>query len=123
MKTPVLCYLLFVASLAITQAQQSQPQMERSPRNDQASVQESITSVQNPSLSDDRSYLLLESGRASGETGEGFCAFLRTYRVKRPYSGSDVVTPAGYSTCLPSRRFELKSAVDTQTQSEQAVAK
>lgn len=43
--------------------------------------------------------------------GESFCAFMRTYRVERERRGSDVVRPAGYTTCVPSKRFELKSAV------------
>ena len=50
----------------------------------------------------------------SGTAAE-FCAFIRTYRVRRENKGSDVVTPAGYTTCVPSRRFEVRSAVMTDT--------
>lgn len=46
--------------------------------------------------------------------GESYCAFMRTYRVRREHRGSDVVRSAGYTTCVPSRRFELKSAVEVQ---------
>ncbi|MGA2004622.1 MAG: hypothetical protein ABSG70_14650 [Terriglobales bacterium] len=42
-----------------------------------------------------------------------YCAFMRTYRVKRDQAGSDAVSPAGYTTCVPSKRFEVKSAVET----------
>jgi hypothetical protein len=46
--------------------------------------------------------------------GEPFCAFMRTYRVEREHRGSDVVRLAGYTTCVPTKRFELKSAVRVQ---------
>jgi hypothetical protein len=42
------------------------------------------------------------------------CAFMRTYRVRREHRGSDVVRPAGYTKCVPTRRFEMKSAVQVQ---------
>jgi hypothetical protein len=45
------------------------------------------------------------------------CAYIRTYRVKRQARGSDVVAPAGYTTCVPSGRFEMRSAVRTTTDS------
>ena len=41
------------------------------------------------------------------------CAYMRTYRVKRQARGSDAVAPAGYTTCVPTRRFEMRSAVET----------
>ena len=43
------------------------------------------------------------------------CAYLRTYRVKRQARGSDAVAPAGYTTCVPTQRFEMRSAVQTIT--------
>lgn len=45
------------------------------------------------------------------------CAYMRTYRVKRQTGGSDAVAPAGYTTCVPTRRFEMRSAVETRTES------
>lgn len=48
---------------------------------------------------------------------EEFCAYIRAYRVRREYKGSDVVIPAGQTTCLPSSRFNIRSAVMTQTES------
>jgi hypothetical protein len=48
------------------------------------------------------------------EPGTSYCAFMRTYKVRRQHRGSDVVRPAGYRTCVPTKRFELKSAVQVQ---------
>jgi len=45
------------------------------------------------------------------------CAYMRTYRVKRQARDSDTVFPAGYTTCVPMQRFEMKSAVETRTDS------
>ena len=45
------------------------------------------------------------------------CAYMRTYRVKRQERGSDAVAPAGYTTCVPTRHFEMRSAVETRTDS------
>jgi len=45
------------------------------------------------------------------------CATMRTYRVKRRSRGSEAVGPAGYTTCVPMRRFEVHNAVETQTDS------
>jgi hypothetical protein len=41
------------------------------------------------------------------------CLSLRTYRVARVSPDSDAVRPAGYSTCLPSSRFQVKTAVES----------
>jgi hypothetical protein len=48
--------------------------------------------------------------------GSSDCAFMRTYRVRREQRGSDAVRPAGYRTCVPTRRFELRSAVQVQAE-------
>jgi hypothetical protein len=45
------------------------------------------------------------------------CAYMRTYRVKRRARGSDAVGPAGYTTCVPMRRFEMRTTVETRTDS------
>ncbi len=57
-------------------------------------------------------YFRLEPDRT--QSLESYCAYMRTYRVKKQYHNSDVVTPAGYTTCVPSKRFELRSAVEVQ---------
>jgi hypothetical protein len=44
---------------------------------------------------------------------ESTCYFLRSYRVTRDDPDSDSTSPAGYSTCLPGTRVQMKSAVDS----------
>jgi hypothetical protein len=41
---------------------------------------------------------------------DAFCAFMRTYRVKRDARGSDVTRPAGYTTCVPVSRFAMRKS-------------
>lgn len=41
------------------------------------------------------------------------CYSIRLYRVKRDDPESDSTKPAGYSTCQPSARFQVKTAVET----------
>lgn len=38
------------------------------------------------------------------------CLSIRSYVVKRDSKNSDSVHPAGYSTCVPAKRFGLKTA-------------
>jgi hypothetical protein len=47
------------------------------------------------------------------EQNDSVCYTLRTYRVARLSPESDATKPAGYSSCLRSSRFQLKTAVDT----------
>jgi hypothetical protein len=47
------------------------------------------------------------------EQNDTICYTLRTYRVARLSPESDATKPAGYSSCLRSSRFQLKTAVDT----------
>ena len=44
---------------------------------------------------------------------EKTCLTLRTYRVARVSPDSDTTEFAGYSTCQPAARFQLKTAVDS----------
>ena len=44
---------------------------------------------------------------------EKTCFTIRAYRVVRESPDSDSTRPAGYSTCLPTARVQLKQAVDT----------
>ena len=55
---------------------------------------------------DSNSLLALDDDR------DNTCAFMRTYRMKREARGSDVTRPAGYTVCVPTRRFEMKSTVE-----------
>jgi hypothetical protein len=54
------------------------------------------------------------SGEPALAENESTCYFLRSYRVTRDDPDSDSTRPAGYSTCLPGTRIQMKSAVDSQ---------
>jgi hypothetical protein len=43
------------------------------------------------------------------------CLSIRSYVVKRDTKNSDSVHPAGYSTCVPAKRFSLKTADASET--------
>ncbi|MFY9675123.1 MAG: hypothetical protein WAK13_11760 [Terriglobales bacterium] len=62
----------------------------------------------------DRLILNLNSDQAN--SSDNYCAYMRTYRVKRRWRGSDAVGPAGYTTCVPMRRFDVHSAVETRSE-------
>jgi hypothetical protein len=47
------------------------------------------------------------------QQNEKTCYTIRTYRVARESPDSDSTRPAGYSTCQPATRFQLKEAVDS----------
>ena len=47
------------------------------------------------------------------EQNDATCYSIRAYRVVRQNPDSDAVRPAGYSTCIRSSRFQLKTAVDS----------
>ncbi len=94
--------LLLFGLLATTQAQTSSTPLQSDPPTAQES------------RSTEPFYFHLEPDRVRPEAVESYCAYMRTYRVKRQYRGSDVVSPAGYTTCVPSKRFELRSAVQVQ---------
>jgi hypothetical protein len=47
------------------------------------------------------------------QQNEPTCYMLRTYRVVRENPQSDSTRPAGYSTCQPSTRFQVRTAVDS----------
>jgi hypothetical protein len=102
MKIFGLCFLLFVCLAPIAQAQDSPK-----PTNDQAVLQNSP---------DGERYFTVKPDRATPEVAESFCAYMRTYRVRREHRGSDAVRPAGYTTCVPSKRFEVRSAVQVQSE-------
>jgi hypothetical protein len=104
MKILLLCCLLFVCVAPVSQAQESSK-----PKTDQATVQDS--------RSGDTHHLFnSKPDNPYGAIAENSCAYIRAYRVRRESPNSDVVTPAGYTTCVPTRRFEFKSAVEVQTE-------
>ena len=100
MKTPVFCHLLFVGVIAISQAEELQPRAKTIPKDHQPAVQSSPTRVHD--FAND-----LFASRTE------ICEYLRVYRVRRPYSDSDIVVPSGYTECVPSKGSGLKSAVET----------
>jgi hypothetical protein len=58
--------------------------------------------------------LVLNSASDLPDSSKNSCAFMRTYRVRRPVRGSDAVVPSGYTKCVPMRRFEMRSTVERQ---------
>jgi len=107
MKTFGLCFLLCVGLAPFSQAQEA-----TTPTNDRAAIETA------PAAAD---HIILDLNSKTMPAGPDiFCAYMRTYRVKRDHQGSDMTRPAGYTTCVPSKRFEVKSAV--QVQSEPASA-
>jgi len=100
MRITLLCSLLFVC---LAQAQDSPKANDHSSAVERAFAGDSDSILQ--LTPEDET----DSVRAS-------CAYIRAYRVKREARGSDVTVPAGYTTCVPSKRFEMRSAVITKTE-------
>ena len=50
------------------------------------------------------------------ESTISYCAYMRTYKVKREYRNSDVVKLTGYTKCVPTERVELRTTVQTETE-------
>jgi hypothetical protein len=44
---------------------------------------------------------------SAGGEGNDSCAYMRTYRVRREFRGSDITRPAGYLTCVPMAKFRI----------------
>lgn|SRR5258708_950059 len=69
-------------------------------------------------FSDSKTHVVHDSSRTvdlvDGQ-GDIMCLSMRTYRVKRDNPQSDAVRPAGYTTCTPTKRFQVKTAVDSGT--------
>ena len=112
MKILGLCVLVLVC-LAPLQCQES-------PKNDQVPAQASPFTAPSPLFGEPQAVpplfsRYLEPDRIFvGTFSEPYCAYMRTYRVQRERRGSDLVRPAGYTTCVPTKRFEMKSAVEVQ---------
>jgi hypothetical protein len=54
-----------------------------------------------------------ESARDRDRDEDVTCYTVQSYRVKRQSRDSDVVEPAGYSTCLRASKFGVKKAVES----------
>jgi len=112
-----LCLLLFVCVAMLCPTMPAQAQ---SPNQNQTAAKTDSSGTWNVRpgsglhfLKPDRDGVLVLKPDWDGIlAAEGFCAYMRTYRVKREYRNSDEVRPAGYTTCVPSKRFEVRSAVE-----------
>jgi hypothetical protein len=101
MKILGLCFFLFIFFLApISQAQDSS-----AAKNTQTIVESS------PAAADG---IVLDLNSSTPPGPDHSCAYMRTYRVKRDRPASDMTRPAGYTTCVPFKRFEVRSAVQVQ---------
>ena len=101
---------LFVLAIALQAANltaQSQPKADASTTGaDRAIVQAwDDAARQSPARIQDGRLILSEEERDS------YCACMRTYRMKREVRGSDATRPAGYTSCVPARRFDMLNAV------------
>jgi hypothetical protein len=108
MKILSLCLVLLCLATA------SRAQTPSRPTNDAVTDQDSQASLKPFALKSATGDL------RTGDNAETFCAYMRTYRVKRKYRGSDVVRPAGYTKCVPTQRFELRTAVQVEDAGPQA---
>jgi hypothetical protein len=54
-----------------------------------------------------------DAGRDPARDGDVTCYTVQSYRVKRQSADSDVVEPAGYSTCQRSSRYSLKTTEES----------
>jgi len=111
MKTLGLCLLLsLLASIASAQVPQSTSSQDASPTStlnlDKDAIPKWLADAGKPGWNIDDAPASVWSADADSS-----CAFIRTCRVKREHRGSDVVRPAGYTTCVPMTRFETKNAV------------
>jgi hypothetical protein len=103
MRIPSLCCVLFVCVSALSLGQEQSKN-----KNDQPAAQLSPASR-------DAGFNI----RPEADDSDLYCAYIRAYRVRREYKHSDMVAPAGYTTCVPTKRMELKSAVQIQVDPSQ----
>jgi hypothetical protein len=125
MRVPRLPVLIMLTSLSVaTAAAQSTPQNTEARLNlfqfqlASGLAESSPTRPAQTAPSDGGSLVIPVLGphvpfRLTINDSDGTCLTLRTYRVAREHPDSDAVTPAGYSTCQPSSRFQVKTAVDS----------
>jgi hypothetical protein len=117
MKMMKLCSLLFLsvcfASISYAQAADSQSSVKEKGPSQESDLVEGHDALG----VGERLIYNLSSDLFMPDSSGSSCAYMRTYRVKRQVRGSDAVSPAGYTTCVPTRRFEMRSAVETHTNS------
>lgn len=113
MKILGLSFLLFV-SLAVCLAGvgYAQESSKQDPQNAKGAAQDSDL-LPAPVADGAADRLILNMRSKVPDSLDNSCAYMRTYRVKRRTRGSDGVSPAGYTTCVPMRRFEMRTTVET----------
>jgi hypothetical protein len=104
MKILSVLLLLFVSGYFSILRAQSQTQLQLSDA-DRVIVQSWSEADQVSEVRIDRDGVLLP-----GDDRDATCAFLRVYRMKRESPGSDVTRPNGYTACVMSTRFQMKSS-------------
>ncbi|MGA7685381.1 MAG: hypothetical protein WCC32_00525 [Terriglobales bacterium] len=126
MKLGLLCLLVCLADFCYAQNAAGKDSPNQASSSQDSSKQDSPKPKPSASDSDflaapvahgaaDRLIFNMNSDLFLPDSSGSSCAYMRTYRVKRQQRGSDAVAPAGYTTCVPTRHFEMKSAVQTQT--------
>jgi hypothetical protein len=117
MKTLGLCFLFLSSVLVVNAPAQEQPNAPQL-NTDKAAIQRWLASK------GQTKWLGIEGDRIflSPDDDNGFllplgdqepsCVYMRTYRVKREASSSDVTRPAGYTTCVPVARFAMKRTAE-----------
>ena len=118
MKTPGLSFVLLLCVVfwlcLAAEAQQPSPEAT-TPHLDYSKPNIDLAATWRTQAKVSKSPFEVKSAPVFADSSDYFCAYMRTYRVKTVSPGSDAVTPAGYTTCVPSARFEMRNAVSTQT--------
>jgi len=109
-----LCVAMAAAqSSQVNSLNSSEPASAQSSSAESGAVRVRFDSIQNDSESAESAPPVRVRPLFTPAQGDTFCLSLRTYRVARVSADSDVTRPAGYSTCQPSARFQVKTAVES----------
>src|SRR5438046_4992760 len=107
MKSLSLCFFLFVLISNVPAQEQSKATSSANDAVVQAwlSHANELDSTRNKGGS-----FILSPDSGSPDDRDAYCAFMRTYRMKREDRESDATRPAGNTTCVPVQRFGVKRA-------------
>jgi hypothetical protein len=114
----LLTFLLLIAACTATASAQSSPARAGSPLQPKATWsgdsarRDKLDLLSDQPALDDGLPQLSNERIPTHETSDMTCYSMRSYRVVRDNPQSDSTRPAGYSTCQPSTRFNVKNAVD-----------
>jgi len=115
MKMMRLCLLLLLSACFATVAYAQDATNQDSSKAKASTPKSDLVAPQVVPGLGDRLIYGLRSDLFMPDSSGSSCAYMRTYRVKRQARRSDAVAPAGYTTCVPTQRFEMRSAVETRT--------